>query len=175
MAEIATGNQDLAEDDAVAGPKKSGKLKLILIVVAVLVLAGGGVGGAYFTGMFDAAPPQEMTDGEVQTEAMAPPKPAFYYSVPEITVNLSSAETRATYLRMNISLEFSKKEMISQVEPNLPRVMDAFQIYLRELRIDDLNGSAGLFRLKEELQRRINMAIYPAKVDDILFKDIKVQ
>ena len=88
---------------------------------------------------------------------------------------MSSAETRASYLRVNISLEFSDESMIKQVQPNLPRVLDAFQVYLRELRIDDLNGSAGLFRLKEELQRRINIAIYPAKVDDILFKDLKVQ
>lgn len=174
MADEANENEDGAEGEDEEGGKKSGKMKLIIIgVAALLVLGGGGGAAAYFMGFFGGGAMQEVAGEEMDKPPT--PKPAYYYSVPEITVNLSSAETRATYLRMNISLEFSDKDMVSQVEPNLPRVMDAFQVYLRELRIDDLNGSAGLFRLKEELQRRINLAIYPARVDDILFKDIKVQ
>lgn len=174
MADEANENEEVAEGEDEEGGKKSGKMKLIIIgVAALLVLGGGGGAAAYFMGFFGGEEMKEMAGDAV--EKPAAPKPAYYYSVPEITVNLSSAETRATYLRMNISLEFSDEDMVSQVEPNLPRVMDAFQVYLRELRIDDLNGSAGLFRLKEELQRRINLAIYPARVDDILFKDIKVQ
>lgn len=168
---------DDTEDDEgeEEGEKKSGKMKLIIIAVAALVVLGGGGGAAaYFMGYLGGAEMMETAEGKMEP-APPPPKKVYYYSVPEITVNLSSAETRAHYLRMNISLEFSDKDMVSQVEPNLPRVMDAFQTYLRELRVDDLSGSAGLFRLKEELQRRINVAIYPARVDDILFKDIKVQ
>ena len=46
--------------------------------------------------------------------------------------------------------------MIEQITPIMPRVMDAFQTYLRELRPSDLDGSAGLYRLKEELTRRVN-------------------
>jgi flagellar FliL protein len=53
--------------------------------------------------------------------------------------------------------------------------VDAFQVYLRELRKSDLEGSAGIYRLKEELQRRVNVAIYPAQVESILFKEILVQ
>jgi flagellar FliL protein len=65
--------------------------------------------------------------------------------------------------------------MIDQIQPYLPRILDAFQIYLRELRPADLEGSAGLFRLKEELLRRINLSVYPAKVEGVLFKEILVQ
>ena len=54
-------------------------------------------------------------------------------------------------------------------------MVDAFQVYLRELRKSDLEGSAGIYRLKEELRRRVNLAIYPAKIDSILFKEILVQ
>jgi len=174
MAEDGTDNEEIAEGEE-EGEKKPGKMKLIIIAVAALVVLGGGGGAAaYFMGYLGGGDMMETADGKMEP-APPPPKPVFYYSVPEITVNLSSAETRAHYLRMTISLEFSDKDMVSQVEPNLPRVMDAFQTYLRELRVDDLSGSAGLFRLKEELQRRLNVAIYPARVDDILFKDIKVQ
>ena len=46
---------------------------------------------------------------------------------------------------------------------------------MRELRVNDLEGSAGLYRLREELLRRVNVAVYPAKIDAVLFKDIVVQ
>jgi flagellar FliL protein len=57
----------------------------------------------------------------------------------------------------------------------LPRVEDTFQVFVRELRASDLDGSAGVYRLREELLRRVNVAVYPAKVDAVLFKDIIVQ
>lgn len=46
---------------------------------------------------------------------------------------------------------------------------------MRELRPSDLDGSAGMYRLKEELLRRVNMTVYPAKVDAVLFKELLVQ
>ena len=67
------------------------------------------------------------------------------------------------------------QKMVAEIQPLMPRVMDNFQIFLRELRPSDLEGSAGLYRLKEELVRRINAAIYPARVEAILFKDVLVQ
>jgi flagellar protein FliL len=57
----------------------------------------------------------------------------------------------------------------------LPRVMDTFQVFMRELRPQDLEGSSGLYRLKEEMTRRVNVAVYPARVDAILFKELMVQ
>jgi flagellar FliL protein len=57
----------------------------------------------------------------------------------------------------------------------MPRIMDAFQTYLRELRPSDLEGSAGLYRLKEELTRRVNASIAPARINAVLFKEIVVQ
>jgi flagellar protein FliL len=65
--------------------------------------------------------------------------------------------------------------MIEQITPIMPRVMDAFQTYLRELRPSDLDGSAGLYRLKEELTRRVNASIAPSRINAVLFKEIVVQ
>lgn len=174
MANDAVGDDDFAESaDAPAAAKSNRWKRLAVVGLGVTLAVGLGIAVAYYAGFLGAGP---ILSEATETEPVVqPPKPVHYYPLPEITVNLSSAETRATYLRLNISLEFSDEDMISLVKPNLPRVLDAFQVYLRELRIDDLNGSAGLFRLKEELQRRINIAIYPARVDDILFKDLKVQ
>jgi flagellar FliL protein len=57
----------------------------------------------------------------------------------------------------------------------MPRVMDAFQTFLREMRPSDLEGSAGLYRLRDELTRRVNVAVAPNKINAVLFKEIIVQ
>ena len=54
-------------------------------------------------------------------------------------------------------------------------IRDSFQTYLRELRLDDLRGSAGMYRLREELLTRINVAVQPSKVSAVLFKEMLVQ
>ena len=61
------------------------------------------------------------------------------------------------------------------LERLMPRVIDHFQVYLRELRVDDLHGSAGVYRLKEELLRRVSAAAHPVEVRDVLFKDMLIQ
>ena len=53
--------------------------------------------------------------------------------------------------------------------------LDHFQVFLRELRVDDLNGSAGIYRIKEELLRRVSIAVYPVEIRDVLFKEMLIQ
>src|SRR5690349_7885156 len=129
-----------------------------------LVLAGGG-GGAYF---FFAGPAHK----EPQVAA----KPATFVDLPDVLVNLSNAgNDRTPYLKVKIVLELPDATLVPQIQPLLPRVMDAFQTYLRELRPTDLDGSAGLYRLKEELTRRVNSAVAPNRITAVLFKEIVVQ
>ena len=78
-------------------------------------------------------------------------------------------------LAIHIALEVADERMMEQIQPRMAKVIDAFQVYLRELRKSDLEGSAGIYRLKEELRRRVNVAIFPAQVHSILFKEILVQ
>ena len=78
-------------------------------------------------------------------------------------------------MKLTIALEVANEEMMVEIQPRMAKVVDAFQVYLRELRKSDLEGSAGIYRLKEELRRRVNVAIFPAQVESILFKEILVQ
>jgi flagellar FliL protein len=165
-----TADADAAEADATEGGGKS-KKKLFIAAGALVVLLGGGAAGGYFMGFFgSSAPVAQLPDGEKVPEQ----RPAVFYDLPEMTVNLSSSG-RATYLKVRIALEVASGDVIAKIEPLLPRILDAFQVYLRELRPTDLEGSSGLFRLKEELLRRINTAVYPARVEGVLFKEILVQ
>ncbi len=145
-----------------AQPKKSKKMLFIIIGAVVFVLLAGGA-GAYF--MFFSG------GGEVTQEADV--NQYFDYDLPPMTVNLNSEKPE--FLKLTVSLELSDESMVELVEPRIARVIDAFQVYLRELRRSDLEGSAGIYRLKEELRRRVNLAIYPAEVQGILFKEILVQ
>jgi flagellar FliL protein len=54
----------------------------------------------------------------------------------------------------------------------MPEIRDALQPFLRELRPEDLAGSAGVFRIKEEMTRRVKDRVGPDKVDDILIQDL---
>jgi flagellar FliL protein len=143
-------------------------LKMMLIGVGGLVLLGGIGYGAY---AFLFAGP-----GHDAKPAANAPKPAVFVDLPEVLVNLSNGSAeRPQYLKIKVVLELADQAMIAQITPVMPRVMDAFQTYLRELRPTDLDGSAGLYRLKEELTRRVNAAIAPGRINAVLFKEIVVQ
>jgi flagellar FliL protein len=162
MADNETeGGADEAAE--VAAPK--GKLKLILAAVAVLAIVGGASWFLFFRGHGE----------EVHAEA-APPKPPSFVDVPDMMVNMvGNPGERVQYLKVKVVLEVKEEKQVEAIKPSMPRVTDIFQSYLRELRPADLNGSAGLFRLKEELTRRVNMALAPNQVSAVLFKEIIVQ
>lgn len=144
-----------------------GKLKIIIAAVGLFVIIGGG-SVTWF--MFSRGHGEE-----VHAEAAAP-KPAMFIDVPEMLVNLVGAPgERVQYLKAKIVLEVKEEKLVEAIKPSMPRVTDIFQTYLRELRPADLTGSAGLFRLKEELTRRVNTAIAPSQVNAVLFKEIVVQ
>jgi flagellar FliL protein len=152
--------------EAAAAPKKSRK-KLIIIAAAALLLVGGG-GATWF--FFFRAHGEEM-----HAEAAVPKAPIFV-DVPEVLVNLVGAPgERVQYLKVKVVLEVKEEKQVETIKPTMPRVSDIFQTYMRELRPSDLNGSAGLFRLKEELTRRVNVAVAPSQVNAVLFKEIVIQ
>jgi len=162
--EAAEGAGEVAE--VVAAPKS--KLKLIVMAVAALAILGGGAATWFL--FF------RHHDEEAHAEMAPPPKPPVYVEVPEMLVNLAGAAgDRILYLKVKVVLEVKEERQIEAIKPTMPRVTDIFQTYLRELRPSDLNGSAGLFRLKEELTRRVNAAVAPIQVSAVLFKEIVVQ
>ena len=160
-------DENKPDGDAAPAPAKKFSLKLILIAVGALVLLSGGGYGAY--AMFFSHPKETKAAGPVV-------KPAVFVDLPDILVNLSnSGAERTQYLKVKMTLEVADAALMQQLQPMMPRVTDTFQTYLRELRPSDLDGSAGLYRLKEELTRRVNAMISPNRVNAVLFKEIVVQ
>lgn len=159
-------NEQAGEPEGESAPSGSGKRKLIIIAAAVVLLLGGAVGG-YF--MFFGKKADRMA------EAPLPPKPIFV-EMPDLMVNMNAGPgERTQYLKIKLVLEVKDPPQAAQIQPNIPRMMDIFQTYLREVRPTDLNGSAGMFRLKEELTRRVNATVAPSQVNAVLFKELLVQ
>lgn len=182
------------------GKKKKTKKKLLLFIIAILVVIAIAVPSIlYLTGFFgnknapvigeggeqsateeggDHASSAEGAGGEDGGEGGEDGhgKPlSVYYDMEEFVVNLNVGNERPSFLKMTVSLELANELQIPRIEEKMPRIRDSFQIFLRELRQEDLQGSAGIYRLREELLLRVNKVTYPAKVNDILFKEILVQ
>jgi flagellar protein FliL len=168
-ADKADNAEAEGEEGKAAPAKRKLPLKLILIAAGGLVgLLTVGGGGYYF---FFAGKSQAAIASANQV------KPPVFLDLPDVLVNLSStgAGDRTQYLKVKVVLELPDQQLSDQIQPVMPRIMDTFQTYLRELRPTDLDGSAGLYRLKEELTRRVNAAIAPAQINAVLFKEIVIQ
>lgn len=160
---------DAAVEEGEAPAKKGMSRKLLVIAAAGLVVLLGAGAGLYFF-VFAGSGAKESAAG-----AEAAPE-SFIFNLPAMTVNLNDDGAEGDkFMKLTIALEVANEEVMNEIQPRMAKVVDAFQVYLRELRKSDLEGSAGIYRLKEELRRRVNVAIFPAQVEGILFKEILVQ
>lgn len=168
MVDMTAENEDGQPDDgagvAIKRRRFSGKKIVLFGALPLVLLIIGGL-AAWKLGVLEHA-----FHGEADT-----PKAVVFYDLPEMLVNLNTTGRQASYLKIRIALELDDPEAPKRLDPLLPRVIDNFQVYLRELRMDDLSGSAGIYRLKEELLMRVNAAVRPIHVRDVLFKDMLVQ
>jgi flagellar protein FliL len=162
-----------------AAPKKS-KKKLFIIIGAVVLLLGGGA-GVYFSGVLGKGE-AATAEGEASEEGHGgghgeggATAASVYFDLPEFLVNLNTNSRQSSFLKMTVVLELASEQDQKAIEAALPRVQDVFNTYLRELRAADLYGSAGIYRLREELLSRINKAVAPVQVKDILFKQVLIQ
>lgn len=161
-------------------PAKKGIPKLFIIIgaAAIVVLLGGA--GLFFFLSSSSAPAATDEHGAAATSdghgGVVAAGHTFIFNLPPMIVNLSDENAqKGAFMKLTVALEVANQEMMVEIQPRMAKVVDAFQVYLRELRRSDLEGSAGVYRLKEELLRRVNVAIYPSRVESILFKEILVQ
>lgn len=196
-AENQSENAENAESAEGEGKGKN-KKKLILFIAApvlLLILAGGGL---YFSGILgggDKAAQEEGAHGEAAGEedhaaaeedggghggghgggGHGAAKASNFIEIPPMIVNLNTDDGTPRYLRLTVQLELEKSSDRDAVEAIIPRVIDQFQTYLRELRVKDLRGSSGVYRLQMEMLWRVNQAAAPVKVKDVLLQEILIQ
>jgi flagellar FliL protein len=184
MAEDLEEDFEEGEGSEESGDAPSGKSpikKILIIVLPILLLLGAGA-GVYFSGLLDKFLGGKKADEHHEEAAheAAPPPPkavqaASFMDLPEMLVNLQTTGRKQAFLKLRVALELEAITDQPRVEQMLPRIVDNFQVYLRELRIEDLQGAAGMHLLREELLTRVNAAVKPVKVNDVLFKEMLVQ
>jgi len=154
-----------------APPKKGGK-KLILLAVPVVLIAI--VAGLWFSGILPG-----LIGGKPKPAAMAVAAKIgaapVYLEVPEIITNLNVPGRRQSYLKLHAKLELGGPEDTAPVTAAMPRILDLFQTYLRDMRPEELRGSEGSYRLREELVGRASIAVAPAHIQDVLFEELIIQ
>lgn len=159
-----------AQQSATDGPakeqenpaRKSGSKKKLLLLAAPAVIAAL-LAALWFTGILQHRAPA--------AEHALP----IFVDLPEMVANLNGSNHRPSYLKLIARLEVAKPEDAERAKQAMPRLQDLFQTYIREMRPEDLRGSAGTFRLREELIARANVAIAPARVVSVLFTQLLVQ
>ena len=172
------------------GKKKISKKMIIIIAAAAVVLLGGIAAALVFTGVLGPKKPEagkeqvdgheagkEEAKGEGHGEAAKKDEKngPIFYDMGEVVVNLQTDGKRQVFLKLVMQLELEAEEDKATLEKIKPRIIDNFQTYLRELRLDDLRGSAGLYRLREELLFRVTEAAAPVKIKDVLIQQMLVQ
>ncbi|MDP2125675.1 MAG: flagellar basal body-associated FliL family protein [Parvibaculum sp.] len=159
---------DEEQEEATETPARrrlAGKVLVLYVALPLLVLIGAGV-GLYMSGIFGGS-----AEDKPAVEVVADP---VFYDLPDFLVNLAGPPP-AHYLKMRVTLQVADAEAVKRIEVEMPRVLDGFQTFLRDLRPEDLEGSQGMLSLKEELLRRLALATQQPLVTDILFREIIVQ
>ena len=191
VKEAPPGEAEGAEG-AEGGGKKKPPLKLIIIIAAaaaVLVLGGGGAAFFLLKPKDDAAHGEkhkakkpakddkggkDAKDGKGAAQVREGPDGVLFYTLPDIVVNMQTADGRPTFLKLKLTLEMPDQDAVDALEPNMPRLQDMFQTFLRELRPEDLSGSQGSYQLRMEILRRVNLVIAPAKANAVLIEEMLI-
>lgn len=167
------GGDDESDDENSEGSSKT----LIIIIVLLLVLIGGGA-GLYFSGFLDSyigEKVEEHAEGEEEYDADALVGDPVFVQMNDILVNLNSPKNRRQHLKLSVHLELKRQEDEEAVIKLMPRIIDKVRGYLSELRVQDVRGSMGMARLRTELKARVNLAIHPIEIRNILFQEIIIQ
>lgn len=186
--EVAEG-----EEGEGAPAKKKLPMKLMLIAGAAALVVLGGGGGAAF--IFLKPKPDAAHAGKTAKKSdkkgkdekgkkddkggsagqvREGPDGVLYYTMPDVVVNMQTADGRPTFLKLKLTLELPDQATVDQLDPNMPRLQDMFQTFLRELRPEDLSGSQGSYQLRMEILRRVNLVIAPSKANAVLIEEMLI-
>ncbi|TAJ74631.1 MAG: flagellar basal body protein FliL [Phenylobacterium sp.] len=179
-----------------APAKKKLPLKMLIIagVGALVVLGGGGTaafiflkpapdaaaekGGDHAKDKKKDKKKEEKKEGKEGEKGAAVvregPDGVVFYTLPDVVVNMQTADGRPTFLKLKLTLELPDETMVEELDPNMPRLQDMFQTFLRELRPEDLSGSQGSYQLRMEILRRVNLVIAPGKANAVLIEEMLI-
>jgi flagellar FliL protein len=190
----APEDADGVEGEAPAKKKLPLKMLMIVGAAALVVLGGGGTAAFVFLKPKPEAAAdakgdhgkdkkkdkknEKKKDGKEGEKSAAivreGPDGVVFYTLPDVVVNMQTADGKPTFLKLKLTLELPDAAAVEQLDPNMPRLQDMFQTFLRELRPEDLSGSQGSYQLRMEILRRVNLVIGPSKANAVLIEEMLI-
>jgi flagellar basal body-associated protein FliL len=173
-----------------AEKKEKGKgvsLKIIIIILAALIVFGGGFGAYWFllrdkgestdhATTENHAAATDNTKINMQTTMIYELSP-YTYALDEFLVNLAD-EGGKRYLKVKIVVGYDtkkKKEMDVELEEKKPILKDAIISILRSKKSTDLATEKNVDDLKKELLTRINLFFEYGRANNMYFEDLLIQ
>lgn len=153
-----------AADLGAAASRSRLKLNRRSLILGVPVLLAVIAAGAWRLGILSP-----LIGGSQQR-----PAPPALVQLPEMVANLNSDPKHPRYIKLKAQLETPQSD-VAQVQIAMPKLVDIFQTFLREVRPEELQGAMGTYRLRQELIARAAIVLAPAHVTDVLFGEILVQ
>jgi flagellar protein FliL len=171
------GDEDGDEDEEGEGEEGGGgsRKKLFIIIGIVVILLIGGAAGAYFAGLFDSSSSTEKSAGGEPESEGGEGVEVIYKEFPDILTNLNEGRRKKVGVRIKVVLELASEEESLRMDSIMPKVHDRIQVYIRAQKLEDLKGSAGIQRIREELLAMLNKAFAPTKIRDLYFKEMLVR
>jgi flagellar FliL protein len=185
-----------AEGEAPAKKKLPMKMLIIGGAAALVVLGGGGAAAFIFLKPKPDAAAEKGEAGKEKKEKKKDekkdekkegkegeagaavvregPDGVVFYTMPDVVVNMQTADGRPTFLKLKLTLELPDDSVVEKLDPSMPRLQDMFQTFLRELRPEDLSGSQGSYQLRMEILRRVNLVIGPSKANAVLIEEMLI-
>ncbi|MFH1914922.1 MAG: flagellar basal body-associated protein FliL [Pseudomonadota bacterium] len=162
----------MADEDVVQDGKKSGKLKWIIIAVALILL---GVGGYFGYTMF-LAPSDEAQTAERGDSADPLPESLEGQLVPLPTflVNLADPLGRR-YLKLGIEVEVRDKKVESELLRNDARIKDTLLLLLSSKSHESLATMKAKVELKQEIVDRLNQILGKGTVLRVYITEMVIQ
>ncbi len=165
-----------------APPAKRRRLpRPVLFIALAIVVVAAGVGGAFALGLLGGGDHAEEAvsgthdDDADRAHAPTPGYEPIFVDIPDLVVNLVVQDGRPRFLKLSVAVEVAGQKTAERIGQLMPRIVDSFQLYLRTLTPAELQGPGAMFRLKEGLHVRVDEAIGPERVGDVLFKEMLVQ
>lgn len=167
----AGGGDDEDGDEDGPPSRKGRKAKLFIIIGAVLFILIGAGAGVYFSGILD----EFLGLKDEAGEDAGPKQGEVFYPLEEITLNLNAGTKKSRFLKVGLTIVLANSGDVAGVEALVPRITDYVSAYLRELRPEELSGSANFYRVREALIYRVRLAVSPIEVTNVLFNSVLVQ
>lgn len=162
-----------AGGDAAAGAK-NGKGGLIGQLVLMVALGGASFGTVLFLPSH-AGPALESDASEHDADSAPPPldlkHESTFVELSPFTISLDGGNS---LLKIGITLEMSE-DVKYDIDPNDPRLRDAFTGYLRALKPEQIRDVAYMARMRAQLLRRARLIFESDAIYSILITDFLVQ